>query len=426
MKAKRIKLVSGDLQEEVSIPSKNLVGVLTPKAVQPKGEPEKLIREALENPVDMKPLENILDRDSKVTIVVDDATRQTPTRQIIKHVLERLEKIGTKRKNILIQIANGMHRLTTEDEKKKILGEDVLNLFEVQDNYPEDRDCYEYLGKTSRGTPLYINRRVTNADLVVTIGMIKSHAFAGFTGGAKSIIPGVSSKETILSNHCFKFVEYPNGILGDAERSVTRRDMEEGARKLPVFIMNVVLNKENRIIDVVSGDVVSAHRRGVKTFKEMAEVYLDEPIDLVIVEGGYPGSINLYQALFGCNVALTTRRPILKRNGTILFLAQCREGVGSDMIERLFDEFKDPGGVLNYLKNSKTIPEQWAAQFLASFLLISKIGIVTEGIPKRKLEKLGLIPFNTIQEAIDSFLSENEDLKIAIIKDPDFVIPNLR
>ncbi len=252
------------------------------------------------------------------------------------------------------------------------------------------------------------------------------HAFAGFTGGAKSIIPGVSSRETIFSNHCFKFVGYPNGILGDAERSVTRQDMEEGARKLPVFIINVVLNKDNQIIDVVGGDVVSAHRKGVKTFKEMAEIYLDEPVDVVIVEGGYSGSINLYQALFGCNVALTTRRPILKRNGTILFLAQCKEGIGSEIIEKLFDEFEDPDSVLNHLRGSEIIPEQWAAQFLASFLLISKIGIVTEGISRKKLEKLGLIPLDTIQEAIDSFLSRNNDPKIAIIKDPDFVIPNLK
>lgn len=358
MTFKKIKLISGNFQEEISIPSKNLVRILIPRTIQVKMKPTTLIKRALETPTDMRPLENILDKYSKVAIIVDDATRQTPTKQIIKQILKKLEKIGIKKKNILIQIANGMHRLTTEREKRKILGEDVLNLFDVQDNHPVNNNHYEYIGKTSRGTPLYINIRITNVNLVISIGMIKSHAFAGFTGGAKSIIPGVSSRETILSNHCFEFLKYPNGILGNTEGSITRQDMEEGARKLPIFIINVVLNKREQIIDAVGGNVVSAHRKGVRTFKKMAEIYLEKPVDMVIIEGGYPSSINLYQALFGCNVVLTTQRPILKRKGIILLFAQCREGIGSDIVERLFDEFKNPENVLNYLKSSKTVPEQ--------------------------------------------------------------------
>lgn len=273
---------------------------------------------------------------------------------------------------------------------------------------------------------MYFNKRVVSADLIITIGMIKSHSFAGFTGGAKSIVPGISNKTTILSNHCFEFIEYPNGILGDADRSIVRKDMEEAARKLPIFIINTVLDTKGHIVDVVAGDVIKAHRKGVEIFKKMAEVYLEEPVDLVIVEGGYPGSINFYQALFGCNVVLTTPKPVLKEKGEIILYAQCKEGIGSNIIEELFDKYKKPTEVLEHLKNNPPLPEQWAAQFLASFLLRAHLSIVTSDTVKRKLQRLGITCFNSVQEAVNHRISKNENVKIAVIKNPDFLIPSLK
>jgi len=202
--------------------------------------------------------------------------------------------------------------------------------------------------------------------------------------------------------------------------------MEEAAKKLPIFIINVVLNRKNQIVDVVAGNVISAHRKGTKTFKEMAEVFLKEPMDLVVVEGGYPGSINFYQALFGCNVVLTTSKPILKENGVIILFAQCKEGMGSNIIEELFTTYQDPKKVLEYLKNSSPLPEQWAAQFLASFLLRANLIVVTSNISlKNKLENFGVTCFTSAQEAIDTFIATNKGMNIAVIKNPDFLIPNL-
>ena len=422
---KTIELSSGDFIEKVFIHSKNLKAVLIPKENHPMKKPKKIIEEALNIPINSKPLELLLNGNSRISIVVDDATRQTPTKLILKVLLEKLEKIGIKKKNIVIQIANGLHRLTTSEEKKKIFGMEFLEKFEVHDNDTEN-DQYQYFGETSRGTPLFFNKRATSADLIITIGMIKSHSFAGFTGGAKSILPGISNKTTVLSNHRFEFIEYPNGILGDAEKSMIRQDMEEAAKKLPIFIINVVLNRKNQIVDVVAGNVISAHRKGTKTFKEMAEVFLKEPMDLVVVEGGYPGSINFYQALFGCNVVLTTSKPILKENGVIILFAQCKEGMGSNIIEELFTTYQDPKKVLEYLKNSSPLPEQWAAQFLASFLLRANLIVVTSNISlKNKLENFGVTCFTSAQEAIDTFIATNKGMNIAVIKNPDFLIPNL-
>ncbi|MDK2885146.1 MULTISPECIES: nickel-dependent lactate racemase family protein [Pseudothermotoga] len=424
---KIVELFSGDFEEKVFIHSENLKAILIPKesASRPVENPRDVVEKMLNMPVDSKSLELLLSEDSRVSIVVDDATRQTPTKFILKILLKKLEKIRVKKKNIVMQIANGLHRLTTLEEKKKIFGMEILEKFEVHDNDTKN-DQYQYFGETSKGTPLFFNKRVTSADLIVTIGMIKSHSFAGFTGGAKSILPGISNEKTVLSNHRFEFIEYPNGILGDAEKSMVRQDMEEAAKKLPVFIINVVLNDKNQIIDVVAGDVIGAHRKGVEAFKKMAEVFLKEPMDLVVVEGGYPGSINFYQALFGCNVVLTTPKPVLKENGIIILFAQCKEGMGSDIIEELFTTYRDPKKVLKYLKASSPLPEQWAAQFLASFLLRARLIVITSNtLLKDKLKNFGITCFNSTQEAIDNFIAENEKINVAVIKNPDFLIPNL-
>ncbi len=425
LKTRYIKFVSGLNKETFFIPQHNLVEILSPRDIIPKNSPEQLIKNSLRYPLESEPLEYLLKDFNSVAIIVDDATRQTPTQFVLKFLIEELKKIGIKKENIIIQIANGLHRLTTYEEKEKICGKEVIKEFQVFDNDPNN-DQYEYFGLTSKGTPLYFNKRVISANFIISIGMIKSHSFAGFTGGAKSIIPGISSKETILSNHRFEFIEYPNGILGDCEGSVTRKDMEDAASRLPLFIINTVLNKENEIIDIVAGNVVTAHRKGVETFKKMADVYLNEPVDMVIIEGGLPGSISLYQAIFGCNAVLTTRKPILKKGGIIVLFAPCYEGIGDSTIEKLFEKYTSPEKVLFHLKDSSPLPGQWAAQSLAYFLINSNLCLVNPNIALEKLEKLGITYFKSVQESVDFFLSKNKELKIAIIKDPDFIIPNLK
>ncbi len=424
MKTETIEFVSGAEKEIFQVPKKNLVKILSPRPYFSDISPEELIKKSLEHPIESEPLDCLLQNASSVAIIVDDATRQTPTQLVLRYVIEKLKKVGIKKENVVIQIANGLHRLTNIEEKERICGEEVLKEFQVFDNDP-NTDRYEYYGITSNGTPLYFNKRVTSTDFIIPIGMIKSHSFAGFTGGAKSIVPGISARETILANHRFDYIEYPNGTLGNCERSAVRRDMEEAASKLPLFIINVVLNKEGQIVDVVSGNVIAAHRKGVETFEKMASVYLNEPIDIAIIEGGLPGSISLYQAIFGCNAVLTTKRPILKKGGTIILFAPCYEGVGDEIIEELFEKYKDPTKVLNHLKNSLPVPGQWAAQSLAYFLLNSELCIVNSQISQEKLETLGITYHKSIQESLNFYLSKNERLKVAVIKDPDFLIPNL-
>lgn len=413
----------GNLRETVNIPENNLVAILEPKLLYRQKNFEELIKNTLDHPIKSPKLEELVNSKSKISFVVDDITRPTPTKFLISFILNGLKDIGINKENILITIGNGLHRKSTETEKEKILGRDILEEYDVQDNDAFDLDKYDNLGFTSNGTPILINKRITRADLVITLGVIKPHAFAGFTGGAKSIVPGVAHRDTILKNHSYENIEYPKGILGSAE-NVPRKDMEEIAKKIPIFMLNVILDSNNNILFAFAGDIVSAHREGVKAFKEISEFYISEQADVVIVESSYTSSFNLYQALFGGAVALLTESPIVKKGGMIILYAPCSEGIGASIIENLVPKFYSPEEILDYLKNSTPCDGQWAVQHLAFFLTQVELGIVTKGLSKAIVERLKMRYFESLKDAISYALRKyGENMRITIIKNPDFIIP---
>jgi len=422
-----IELKSGTMEETVEIPDENIIGILQPsKPALVLRDKRELICEAMENPIDSPGLDRLIQPDSTIAIVVDDHTRPTPTKDMLDGVLQKLADLGVKDERIQITVGNGLHRKPTPEEQVKIFGEEVLKKYDIKIHDARDKRALTYIGATQAETPLFVNKRVAEADLVITLGTIKSHGFAGFTGGAKSILPGVSGKETILKNHKYEFIEYPNGILGDAEMSAPRRDMEEAASRLPVFIMNVVLDLKKRVVGAFAGDLVGAHRKGVELFRNFAEVQVHEQADVVIVEGEYPASENLYFALFGVESVVMTRSPIVKKGGTIILPTQCREGVGGKIIGEVFTRFGSPGQVLEHLKNRSPVEGQWAAQHLAYCLLDRDLVIVTSGITKADVEKLKMQYFKTVQEALHhTFEKYGKDMKIFVVKNADFLIANV-
>ncbi len=423
----KIHLKSGTMEETIEIPDKNILGILRPPAPsRAVKEKRALICEAIENPIDSPGLERLIHPDSAIAIVVDDHSRPTPTKDILDVVLQKLADLGVKDKKIKITVGNGLHREPTPEEQVKIFGEEILKKYDIKVHAARDESALTYIGATQAGTPLFVNKRVAEADLVITLGMIKSHSFAGFTGGAKSILPGVSGKETILKNHKYEFIEYPQGITGEAEMSVPRKDMEEAASKLPIFIVNVVLDLEKRVLGAFAGNVVEAHRKGGEFFRKIAAVQVSEQADVVIVEGGYPASESLYFSLSGLASVITTKSPIVRKGGTVIVLTQCREGIGAEIIEELFTAFSSPEQVLEHLKNSPPVEEQWAVQHLAHYLLHRDIAIVTSGMKKEEIEKLKMQYFTTIQEALHKTLEKyGKDMKIFIVKKADSLIANV-
>ena len=423
----QVTLTSGMMHETIEVSKEHIAGIISPNSNKmPAPLSDEMIQEAIEHPINSKCLEERATSSSKIAIVVDDGTRPTPTRKILPFILQKLAQIGIPDQNISITLATGLHRHSTEAERKTILDEGPLSRFDIADNDARNPDAYGLAGTIIGGKKIFINKRVLNADLVITIGVIKSHAFAGFTGGAKSILPGVSSQNTIHENHCFNNIEYPHGVLGSCEMSATRKEMEAAARLVNPFIVNVVLGEDKQIIYAVAGDVIAAHRTAVDFYKKIALRTFPEKVDIAIVHGGLAGSINFYQALFGCNVVKTTERPILKKDGVVILFAECKEGSGSKLLEQIMPSFSNPDDILKYLASNKVFDDQWAVQFLATFLRDIHIFLVSSGISAEIARNLKLRLFSNAQEALDTALQfSGENYRIALIENPDVLIVNL-
>lgn len=426
----QITLTSGTMHETIEVSEEHIAGIITPNSSELSAScnilSDEMIKKAIEQPIESKRLEERITASSRIAIVVDDGTRPTPTRKILPIILQKLKAIGIPDQNISITIATGLHRNSTELERAAILGEEVMSRFDIADNDARNPDAYGLAGTIASDKKIFINKRVLNADLIITIGVVKSHAFAGFTGGAKSILPGVSSQNTIHENHCFKNIEYPHGVLGSCEMSATRKEMEAAARLVDPFIVNVVLNDTNQIIYAVAGDVVAAHRAAVEFYKKSALRIFPEQVDIAVVYGGLAGSINFYQALFGCNVVKTTEKPILKKNGIVLLFAECKEGSGSTLLEQMMSSFSKPEDILKYLASNKVIDDQWAVQFLATFLRDIKIFLVSTGISSEIAKNLKVRKFPSAQKALDAAIQcSSKDYRIAFIENPDVLIVNL-
>ena len=423
----QVTLTSGIMHETIEVSKEHIAGIISPNSNRmPSPLNDEMIQKAIEYPINSKCIEERVTPSSKIAIVVDDGTRPTPTRKILPFILQKLAKIGIPDQNISITIATGLHRHSTEAERKTILGEESLSRFDIADNDARNPDAYGLAGTIVGGKKIFINKRVLNTNLVITIGVVKSHAFAGFTGGAKSILPGVSSQNTIHENHCFKNIEYPHGVLGSCDMSATRKEMEDAARLIDPFIINVVLNDTNQIIYATAGDVIAAHRTAVDFYKKIAQRSFPEKVDIAIVHGGLAGSISFYQALFGCNVVKTTERPILKKNGVVILFAECKEGSGSKLLEQIMPSFSGPDDILKYLASNKVFDDQWAVQFLATFLRDTHIFLVSSGISEKTAKNLKLRLFSNAQEALDTALQLcSENYRIGIIENPDELIVNL-
>jgi nickel-dependent lactate racemase len=239
----------GKSKIDVSVPGDNLIGYFEPNKIEAAGDAEVIIKNALKNPIGLPTIAELAKPGQKVAIVVDDNTRPTPTHIMLPYILEELHGAGIMAEDISIVFANGSHRLNTKEEQIRLLGgEHILEKYFVWDHDPNDMENIRYLGRTSRNTPVHVNRYVADADLRILLGLIKPHSVAGYTGGGKSILPGVSSIETIISDHNYEATGHPRSILGVIDGNPIRSDLEEAASLVyPAFILNVVFFSIHKI-----------------------------------------------------------------------------------------------------------------------------------------------------------------------------------
>jgi len=319
------------------IPTRNFFGTIEPKEKPSVPDAKGEILRALSEPIGSKPLNEIVESGNRVAIVVDDVTRPAPSHIIVPPLLEKLNHLGVEDENVTIIFGCGTHRAVKSDEAKQILGEDIFNRVKTLSHDCNSKD-HVYLGTTKKhGTKVFVNKIFAEADVRILTGDIEMHYYAGFGGGRKSVLPAISSAETIQHNHALTL--HPEARTGILEGNPVHEDMVEAARLAKVdFILNVVTNPKGEIVQAFAGDLEQAFYEGVKLVEEMYKVSINRRADIVVVSpGGHPADINLYQAYKAVDNALNS----VKRGGVIVLVAECPEGYGNEMFYEWMARFED-------------------------------------------------------------------------------------
>ena len=322
----------GKTQIGVEIPEQKILNVIRPNPSHGKRDKEEEIKRAIMNPISAS-LEEIVTPQSSIALLPSDITRPCPSYNIIPILLRELNSIGIKDERVKIVFTNGLHRRNTRDEKIMLLGKKIVEKIKCIDHDAKQKQ--KYIGDTSHHTPVYINSDVLDCDIKIGIANIDTHIVAGYSGGAKSILPGVSGVETIMKNHYMIYEYFDRTRSGILEGNPIREDMEEAAKLAGLdYIVNVVLDDKKKIVIAVAGDPMRAYRRGVETCDRIYKVPIREKADIVVASaGGFPKDINLYQA----TKAMDNSTFAIKNGGTIVLFAECPEGVGSEELDKLLN-----------------------------------------------------------------------------------------
>jgi nickel-dependent lactate racemase len=380
----------GNSEISIDIPSECSVKVIKPVNVPAVNDEIGLIRMALENPIKCRRLSEISENGKRAVIIVSDTTRPTPTAKLLPPLISELEKGGVY--DISIIFGLGIHRRQTEDEKKKILGGLYGKVRSVEHDV---NDCV-YIGTTSRGTPVEIFRPLMEADIVVCTGTIEFHYYAGYSGGAKSILPAVSSKKSIDANHAMMLD--PKSCAGRPDGAV-RQDIEEAADMLGIdFILNVVLNGRKEIVFAAAGDHIEAHRKGVEFLDRISKVEVETADIIIVSPGGFPKDIDIFQS----HKALEHVRNAMKEGGSLILVAECREGYGNRVYEEWLKYGRDE--VIEKFREGFVMGGHKAALIAA---LSEKFDLyLVSSLPDEAVRKANFIPA-TLNGALDMALRKH-------------------
>lgn len=383
--------------QKLTVPDENLICVLLPNPVKHTLTGVEEVARALKNPIGTKRLKQIVRPGEKIAIVTSDITRPLPSYKILPLLLDELDEAGVSPEDITLVFALGSHRKQTPQEQEKLVGERAFSEITCIDG--DYSDCVHY-GVTSRGTPVDIVRAVAEADRRICLGNIEYHYFAGYSGGAKAIMPGVSTRAAIQSNHS-RMVEAA-ACAGRLTGNPVREDIEEAAAMVGVdFIVNVVLDEHKEIVHAVAGDVVEAHREGCRYLDRLYGKPIAGQADIVVVsQGGAPKDLNLYQT----QKALDNAKHAVKKGGIIILVGSCKEGLGERVFEEWMTKSPDAHSMIERISKDFQLGGHKAAA-IAMVLEDAKIYLVSELEPAF-VRSIFFTPFATVQAAFDAALEQ--------------------
>lgn len=393
-----IRLPYGSTEVELAIPARNLMAVVGPEAQgagegpPPVSEADEAaeVRRALREPIGSPRLAMLARRASTAAVVVSDVTRPCPTYKFLPAILDELSGVA-----VTVVFALGAHRKHTREEQAALIGHEALERADVVDLDRED--CLS-LGVTSRGTPLEVFRPFLEADLRICTGNIEYHYFAGFSGGAKAVMPGICTHAAIEANHGMMLSSHAKaGIL---EGNPVREDIDEAGGIAGIdFIFNVILDEEKRILRAVAGHYVDAFRAGARFYDEVFDLAIEAPADVVVASpGGRPKDINLYQA----QKTLDCVRGAVRKGGAVILVAECVEGFGQATFEEWMRGMSSPGALVERIRREFVLGGHKAAA-VADLLGHADVYLVS-AFPADVVREMGMTPSSSVAEAVGAAL----------------------
>ena len=414
-----IELPYGDSFLKTKIPTKNLVSTLSTKYVKGLENEREAITNSLISPIGCPALHDFVSKNDKVVVLVTDNTRPCPDNRLLPPILAELEE-KVPRNNITIIVAVGLHQTLDEQELVRKLGRNIVKSYNVVNH--DVNQCIN-IGRTSRGTPVDINARVVEADFRISTGFIEPHWFAGFSGGRKSIAPGVFSVRSAYKNHSYKMLDHPNSVAGIINGNIVHEDLVEQARMANLnFIVNVILNKNKEITHIVTGDPIEAHEKGCAIAKDIVEVKVDHKVDITITSNnGAPLDLDLYQTTKGINTA----SKITRDEGIVIIASSCSTGKGPEEFVNLHASVNSPKEVLQKIRREEPLGVQWQNQILARDQLRHDIYLVSS-LEASIVKSMMITPIRTIEEGLaKAFKVLGTDVEIAVIPEGPLVVPVL-
>ncbi|PTW02196.1 nickel-dependent lactate racemase [Halanaerobium saccharolyticum] len=413
-----MKLKYGRKNLEFEIESSRVLDILKANEKEGLADPMSAVEDSLEDSIGSAPLSELLQlrEINELVIIVNDVTRFTPYNYMLPPLLKTIAEAGIKKEQVTFVIATGVHSAHSAEQNREIFGREIDSSYNFI-HHNCDQNLAD-LGKLSTGNQLKINKKVAEADFVITTGVILPHYMAGFSGGRKSILPGVAGRDSIENNHAMmvEVIEEQPAL----ENNPISREMFEAAEMLGVdYILNVVTNSEREIVKVVAGDYRQAWEAGIDISAEMYHLNLAEKADAAVVSsGGFPRDINIYQA----QKALDHADHAVKKGGTIIWVAECSEGYGEERFEMWMNEAQNPEDNVDRIKEKFLIGGHKA--FAISKVAAEKEIILISSLTKERTENIFASKMENIQEAVD-FLKEKHgaDYSVYIMPQGSLTVP---
>jgi nickel-dependent lactate racemase len=420
-----VRLDYGRSGLEISLPDSLRVEIAEPSQCPPVADPIRSIRDALAAPLAAAPLARLAHGRSTAVVVVADKTRPVPYPVLLPPLLETLAGEGLTPEKIEILVATGLHRANTPAELHEMLGGDVVGRYRVRNHVARDTAAHVHLGRTQRGTEVWIDRGFLAADLKITAGLIEPHLMAGYSGGRKMVCPGLAGVETMRSAHGPRMLEDRVGP-GIVDGNPFHEDLIEVARMAGVdFMCDVAIDRSRRITGVFAGDIVAAHAAGMQAVEAHVRVDLDGAADIVVTSaGGYPLDQTFYQSIKGLTGALN----VVRRGGTIILAAEMAEGMGSAEFQELLRSVKSNAEYMERIRAADFFRiDQWMVQHLCQVTRKAEVLVVSSGFRPGAMGNLPVRSSASVDAALrEAMLRHGPNARITVIPHGPYVLATVR